>query len=195
MRRFRFHRHVPGFAALVALAGCTIFGGPTPPSRFYLLEPLAPVSAASGGPAIGVGPIKVADYLDRPQIVTRNGDHGIDLGEFDRWGEPLAQSISRVVAMNLGRLLGSERVMRQLWREEHLDARVAIDVRQLDGPPAGPLVLEAHWRVRQGGGVVERVTRIQEPLAGSGYDALAAATSRALLALSKEIAGAIGSGS
>jgi hypothetical protein len=194
MRRFEVPRQIRVLAAFLAIAGCTNIGGPTPPSRFYLLDPLAPVSGATGGPAIGVGPIKVAEYLDRPQIVTRKGDHAIDLAEFDRWGEPLSESISRVVAMNLGRLLGSERVMRHLWREADLDARVAIDVRRLDGPPAGPLVLEAHWRVRQASGVVERVTHLEEPVEATGFDALAAAASRALFALSKEIAGAIGSG-
>jgi hypothetical protein len=194
MRRLTFRRQTPVIAALFAIA-CTSIGGPTPPSRFYLLEPLAQSTAAAAGPAIGVGPIKVAEYLDRPQIVTRRSDHGIELAEYDRWGEPLSESISRVVAMNLGRLLGSERVMRHVWRESDLDYRVAIDVRQLDGPVTGPVVLEAHWRVRQADGGVEQVTRIQEPVAGAGFDALAAATSRALFALSKEIAGAIGGGS
>jgi uncharacterized lipoprotein YmbA len=199
MRRFKSSRQARVRAAFFAMAavavgGCTNIGGPTPPSRFYLLEPLAPASAATGGPAIGVGPIKVAEYLDRPQIVTRNSSHGIDLAEYDRWGEPVGESISRVVAMNLGRLLGSERVMRHVWREADLDARVAIDVRRLDGPPGGPLVLEAHWRVRREGGVIERVTHVEEPLADTGFDALAAAGSRALLTLSKEIAGAIAGG-
>jgi uncharacterized lipoprotein YmbA len=191
MRHFRFRRQTPVLAALFAIA-CTGIGGPTPPSRFYLIEPLAQATGASGGPAVGVGPIKVAEYLDRPQIVTRTSENRIELAEYDRWGEPLSESVSRVVAMNLGRLLGSERVMRHVWREADLDARVAIDLRRLDGPPGGPLALEAHWRVRREGGVVEQVTRIEEPVAGSDFEGLAAAASRALFALSKQIAVAIG---
>ena len=49
-------------------------------SKFYLLTPTAD-SAARGGTAqstsadfvIGLGPIKLPPYLDRPEIVTRDG--------------------------------------------------------------------------------------------------------------------------
>ena len=53
----------------LTLAGCST----SPPSRFYLLTP---GEAALEGPALkdlvlGVGPVRLAAYLERPQIVAR----------------------------------------------------------------------------------------------------------------------------
>ena len=137
-------------------------------------------------------PIRLAKYLDRPQIVTRRGAFALDLAEYDRWGEPLEQSISRVLAENLAALLGSDRVQRHPWRDGRgLELQVKLDVRRFDGPPRGPVELVAHWRLTRDGSSVERITRHSEALEGGGYERLAEAMSRALLALSREIAGEI----
>ena len=52
---------------LSALAGCAT----TPPSRFYILSPVtADAATQPAGPAtaIGVGPVDLPKYLNRPQI-------------------------------------------------------------------------------------------------------------------------------
>ena len=56
-------------AGLLAVVG----GTTTPPPTFYQLEESASVqlSGMERGLAIGVGPINMATYLDRPQIVIR----------------------------------------------------------------------------------------------------------------------------
>ena len=56
-----------------ALLGCAPIGGTTPPSRFYLLTSLEAPPPRTNGPGLGVGPVRIAEYLDRPQIVTRRG--------------------------------------------------------------------------------------------------------------------------
>lgn len=191
MGRFRFAAYGAVVAVFFVTVGCA-FGGPTPPSRFYLLAPLESAGDARGGVSLGVGPIRLAEYLDRPQIVTRRGAFALDLAEFDRWGEPLRESISRVLAANLAALLGTERVERHPWRDARgIDAQVELDVRHFDGPVQGPIELVAHWRVRQAGGSTQRISRIREALEGSGYEAIAAAMSRGLSALSREIAEAV----
>ena len=69
-------------AALVA-TGCL---GGTAPTRFYVLAPVdGPVVADARAMTLGVGPVTLASYLDRPQIVTRPATDKIDLGEFDQW--------------------------------------------------------------------------------------------------------------
>ena len=191
MRRFRCVRYGAVLAALFGILGCAI-GGPTPPSRFYLLAPLEVAGDGAGGVSLGVGPIRLAEYLDRPQIVTRRGDFALDLAEFDRWGEPLDQSISRVLAENLGALLRTDRVQRHPWRDgRDIEVQVELDVRRFDGPAAGPVELVAHWRVRRGGALKQGISRVSEPLEAGGYDGLAAAMSRSLRALSREIAAAV----
>ena len=47
---------------------------------------------------IGVGPVTVPDYLDRPQIATRSSSSSLQFSEFDRWAEPLEKNLMRVLA-------------------------------------------------------------------------------------------------
>jgi uncharacterized lipoprotein YmbA len=103
-------------ASLLGLGACT-----STPSRFYLLNPLAPadgISAASKaerGPVIGLGPISLPKYLDQPQIVSRASRHQLVLGDFDRWAEPLQENVSRVLAENLSLLIPTDHLLVQEW--------------------------------------------------------------------------------
>lgn len=183
-----------GALLLAALAGlgCTpVIGGPTPPSRFYLLRALEAPPERTDGPGIGVGPVRLAGYLDRPQIVRRRGSYALQLAEFDRWAEPLGESITRVVMANLAAALGTDRVQRHPWRDSRaVDLEVQLDVLRFDGPPEGPVELEVLWRLRTPAGTRLNISRLREPLEGSGYEAQADAMSRALQRLCREIAGA-----
>src|SRR5512135_1083107 len=94
---------VSALALAVLLCAC----GSTAPSRFYTLSPVA-VNAPmdrdplpQGGLTVGVGPVGIPDYLERPHIVTRNGDNGLDLAEYDRWAGSLKQDIMRVLIQDL----------------------------------------------------------------------------------------------
>jgi uncharacterized lipoprotein YmbA len=74
------------------------------------------------------------------------------------------------------------------WRStEKIQYQVVVDVAQMDGPAGGSITLDARWRVLDpsGSDVAARVSRVTEP-AGTGT--AAAAVSRALGALSREIA-------
>ncbi len=191
MRHLRFVRHAAVLVGVFVVSGCAI-GGSTPPSRFYLLAPLEAVVDAAGGPSLGLGPIRLAQYLDRPQIVTRRSPHRLALAEFDRWGEPLDESISRVLAANLSALLKTSRVQRHPWRNGRgIELQVELDVRRFDGPLRGPVELVVHWRASRRDSQVARISRYSEPLEGEGYEALAAAMSRALRTLSVDIANAV----
>ena len=65
---------VLALACLLSLAACA---GGNAPVHFYMLSPLAKTESAAilntDMPAIGVGPVTMAAYLDRPQIITRSG--------------------------------------------------------------------------------------------------------------------------
>jgi uncharacterized lipoprotein YmbA len=187
-------------AALLSGAGCAGERGASP--RFYLLTPMAAPSAASapaaldGAATIGIGPVRIPAYLDRPQIVTRRGREEIDLAEFDRWGEPVAEGLPRAIADNLAVLMPGENIALFPWAGSRpIRHRVLIDVTRFDGTPGGDVVLDARWRVlaadRQE--LVVRRSVLSEATGGPGYPALVAALSRSLAALSREIASALGS--
>lgn len=193
MTRFRIAPQLLSIASLLVLSGCVELGlgGVTPPSRLYLLAALAEPASRSDGPGLGVGPIRLARYLDRPQIVTRGPGPRIEVAEFDRWAEPLEESVARVLAENLSRQLGTDRVQRHPFRSGRaVELAVEVDVTRFDGEPGGAVVLEAWWRLRGEDALLQRGSRIVEEAQGPGFDALAAAMSRALATLSRHIADA-----
>src|SRR6266540_6222252 len=98
-------------AALIGLGACA-----STPSRFYILNTLpvsemTPATAAERGPVIGVGPITLPKYLDRPQIVTRASRNQLTLGEFDRWAESLQENFSSVLVENLALLIPTDHIL------------------------------------------------------------------------------------
>lgn len=184
-------RQVTVVAAVLMCAGCLELGGASAPSRFYALAPLAEARQVPGDLGLGVGPIRTPAYLDRPQIVTRSGENQLELASFDRWAEPLGESVARVTATNLARLLGTERLQRHPWRDSRaVQLAVEIDVLRFDGRWGESVTLEAFWTVRAEGATLQRSSHIAEPLGGRDYAELAAAMSRALATLAHEIADA-----
>src|SRR5882757_4935 len=95
-------------ATPLLLSGCA----ESKPARFYVLTPLmaAKEATAAKGPALGVGPVVIPQYLDRPEIVTRSSDNRLDLANFDQWGGRFGDNITRALAENLSGLLKTDRV-------------------------------------------------------------------------------------
>ena len=179
--------------ALLAVAGC----GSTRPSNFYQLdEPAATrLSGLERGIAIGIGPVTLEPYLDRPQIVIRGAGHKLELSEFNRWAEPLVDSISRVIIVNLSNMLESTRVFKVPRRNKTipLEFRIEIDIARFDGTLGGDVLLVARWTVygREESALLTKVSIISESSGGEGFDNLIAAQNRTLQKLSQEIVDAI----
>jgi uncharacterized lipoprotein YmbA len=191
-------RSLPSTLLAVALVTMGCFGT-SPPARFYVLSASAPASAAvpSTGPegTLGIFPTRVADYLDRPQIVTFLGDNSVDLDEYARWAEPLGAGVSRVLAQELSALLPGWRVLPQPWDPiVPLRARVVVSVTSLGWNAQGETRLEANWSVLSSGGE-EALARgrvvLRRKASGPGADAAVAATSALVTELAQDIASSI----
>jgi uncharacterized lipoprotein YmbA len=190
-------RRIAPLCALCALAvlaaGCS-----TPSSHLYTLSRAPAPAAAAAAPmpnvTVVVGPVSIPAIVDLPQIVVSTGANSVTLDEFNRWASPLQSNISRVVAENLVTLLGTPRVS-QFQQSLNLDAdfRVAIEVQSFDSAPGDAATLNAVWVVRRtkDGKAQTGRTSVREPTGAAGYDALAAAHSRALARMSQEIADVI----
>jgi uncharacterized lipoprotein YmbA len=194
----RPHRHV--FAALVLgalliwLAGCA---GSSAPARLYVLTPGPEAAVAPQGagpacsPALGMGPVRLPGLLDQSQIVTRRGVDEIDRAEFDRWAEPLADTVPRVLAENVAALWKTDRVAIFPWDpEQAVRYQIVVNVMRFDGAMGGDVVLDARWRILATDGKELAANRsvLTQPTGGTGYPAAVAAMSRALAALSRKIA-------
>lgn len=182
--------------AAICLALLTAACGRSPRVTFYTLAPVAKVEAAPAEttPAIVVGPITLPELVDRPHFVVRVTANRVDILETHRWAEPLKSEIPRLIAQNLGRLLGTNRVSSH---RQHAggDAqyRVLVDILRFESVPGDAVTVDAAWTLRRGAGAAPRKGRslVVEKTAGAGYDALAAAYSRALAGVSGDLARAI----
>jgi uncharacterized lipoprotein YmbA len=176
---------------LLLLVGCAS----SPPSHHYVLSPLIGATktpSEESCPSVGIGPIKLPEYVNRQQIVTRTTPNELKLSYFDLWAEPLADSVPRMLAENISRLICTKEVVFFPWRPSRIpDYRVEVEVLQMDGTLGGTVSLDAWWSVMHGTTRVTRKATYSEPVAGQDYDALVQAESRTLAALSRDIAGAL----
>jgi len=164
------------------------------PSAFFLLSPASPPTNQSPVPvSVGIGPVTIPGYLDRPQMVVRLSDNEIAVSETDRWGEALGESIMRTLEENLTGLLPGSSYVRYPWYpSEAPDYAVALDVRRFEADAGGDVVLEATWRLRRDGAEVgARSVRLSESADAPDRGSAVAAQSRALAELSREIADAV----
>jgi uncharacterized lipoprotein YmbA len=179
---------------LAALTACSA----SKPSNYYLLSPLpspeSPIRPASSDQlVVGIGPVTLPGYLDRPQLVTRASANRLDMSEFDRWAEPLQDMFSRILAENLSALIGTDLVY--VLPQRHipkLDYTVAVEVLRFDRSVDGEAELLARWTVLMGDEgttltarkslIAERVVPDDSP------EATIVAMSRTVESLSREIA-------
>jgi uncharacterized protein len=186
---------------LVVLALCTIMiAGCLSPrrddSKFFVLSPVGadPASAGSRQILVGLGPIKIPAYLDRQEVVTRVAPNRLELSHQDRWAEPLDSDFTRVLAQNLSTDLGTQRITFYPWYNTTLvDYQIKVNVYRFESDKDGKVDLTAHWQVLNGAGkllIVRDSTYTETAKPGDTSDS-AAAMSRALGRLSREIASAI----
>jgi uncharacterized protein len=187
----------PVMVLLLALAVCfSACGGKSATSQFYVLSPLPQASlSAAAGPVIGIFPVSMPDYLDRPQIVTRVSDNEIKLDEFSRWAEPLKESFTRALVQNLSNLLNTAKVIKTTESTGYpMGLQVGVEVVQFDGTLGGDVILIAKWGLFEAEGrrlLLAKKSSFKESTGTATYEALVAAESRAVAALSREIAEAI----
>jgi len=190
--------------SLVVLGGC-LGKGTQDPTKYYLLQPMASsvtgdqTGAEDSGFSVGVGPIRMRQYLDRPQIVTRTGENEVYIDTFQNWAEPLGDNFSAILTANLSVLLETNKLI--LWpfgkKVKHVDYQVLVDVIRFDGVLGGEAVLSARWYVvshKEGMKVEEMIPKrstFTAPLEGDSYEDLVAAMSKTLEDFSREVADVI----
>jgi|YelNatPaOPRAMG01_1025707.scaffolds.fasta_scaffold08217_4 uncharacterized lipoprotein YmbA len=188
--------------ALLALAltitGCASLLAPQPDrSRFFVLSSGAKASSTAPGAshlALGVGPVTIPDYLQRPGIATRVGPTEVDYSQTDRWAEPLEECLPRVLAQDLSDSLGTSRVVMFPWAgDTHVDYQVQVNVERFELTSQGQAVLAARWTIRnpQTGEILDSGEANESRRAGSDAASATAALSQALDAMARDLASRI----
>ena len=170
-------------------------------TKFYILSPLAiPVvekqdEKGKKCATIGMGPLHLPAYLDRPQIVTRINPNELKLAEFDNWAEPLKDNVTRVIVENLSRLLCTEAIVIFPWkRSSHIDYQIDIKIIWMDGKLGEKAILATQWAIIDPSGksvLLTQKSQYTEPVTETTYSAFVGAHNRLIAALSHDIAEAI----
>ncbi len=179
--------------ALVVVAGCS------PVTRFYTLAKVdgesVLTSAATQPLVIALGPVTLPDYVDRPQIVVRDGPYTVTPATFDQWAGDLDDMLPQVLIENLAvRLPGDRIVPFPRLSGPSFDYRVAVDIIQLDVSSAGEAVVAAGLQVYDRSGMkLVAISDASARSAAQGTNAQdhVAAISQALGSLSSDIARAV----
>ena len=204
--RNRF-QSVLAFAAGLLIAGCAS----APKERFYTLNAVAPASApvpssaSAGMMTLSLTGLTLPELYDRPQFVVREAANRVDIKEEHRWAQSLRLEIARVLSADLGAHLPNATLLSTDTRPIPVhgpDYRIGINIEQFDATPGDGVTVLANWTIRgnsssnsnsssNNAGVASTYngrSNVREAVDGPGYDALAAAYSRALGAISSDIA-------
>ncbi len=140
-------------ALILVVGACAPFGsGTTQPTKNYVLnslyseetrpQPLADLNDIG----IQVGPVRMAMYLDRSDVVIRNSQNEIEVAEFAVWAGPLQENFSRVLAENLSLLLNTKKVgIFPGTKIKFFDYNIVVSVNRFDGRPGDRAHLRARW--------------------------------------------------
>jgi uncharacterized lipoprotein YmbA len=158
----------------VLLAGCA--GGDTAPeTTHYLLRSAAPSSSGetASSSEVGIGRIRVAEYLAQPGIVVELEPGQIRPARFHEWAEPLSTGLRYFLRAEIARSLEGDidvdTSRRHVWQ-----ITVDVDVDEFHGTLAGSARLNASWTLTNKAGDVVGAYRFSETqaLSRSGYDGL-----------------------
>lgn len=166
------------------------------PARFYTLHALVPAQEQGtldfGDQWVGIGPVRIPDYMDRPQLVTRGDGHRIEIHEFDRWADGIVDRVLLVMMENVVRLSDSKRVAPYPWPSAFRpDRRVVGEILAFESGPTGEVVLRVRWLMHDTGNSREgevRVSEYKESASPGDFDGIVAAMSRALERWSRDVA-------
>jgi uncharacterized lipoprotein YmbA len=146
MIQFPGRRLLPLIFVLV-LASC----GTTPANNYYLLSAQAGDSPSRQTPSLGIGPIEIPEYLNRNGLVYNRDGNQLQIANYERWAEPLASGITRVIGLNLARTLDTENVQSFPWyKSDTPDYGVKVTVITLDASDSQATLI-AEWVVQKPG--------------------------------------------
>lgn len=134
----------------LVISSCGVLKPVKDTSVNHLLDPIIQEHSVSGAtPAIAITRPTLPSYLDRQQLVSRSGNGQLEMNSYHLWAEPLDTAISRVTAINLGRLCNSLNVQ-PVENFITLDYQSVLEIRvsrfELDA--ANNVILECTWKLQ-----------------------------------------------
>lgn len=184
-------------AALI-LSGCATSQTP----RLYVAAPLAGWRTVATRDAlhskltVRFAPVRLASYLDRPQIVSRISDHEIKVDSFNRWGIPLDVLSTELLAESVARAIPEAFVETSAQRTmKEPGYLVQVEIVRLDGALGGPVELVAQWSMAKSKAenvpIIRQLDRCAHETKDKSYEAYVDAIRQNVADLGADIAKAI----
>jgi uncharacterized protein len=190
----RMLRAMAALAAAALLGGCAAGSATT---SYYTLSAEAP-AAAGTSPAAGelrtvsVWQVAIPEMVDRRALVVRTSPNRVDISDLHQWAEPLKFGIARALAGDLAAQLGAGyAVVAGQPLGAAPDVRVFVDVQRFEAVAGRGVSLEARWSVRPAQGERRDGRSAVEEPGAADHAGIAAAYSRALARVARDIAAAI----
>ncbi len=175
------------------LLGACMFGT-SKNAKFYTLSSTVEAPLCADYAAfVGVNRVQLPKYMDRPQIITQHKTSPqVNVSEYNRWVEPPAVLITRVLTDNLNELLPTAQIKINHLKGEPFDKTVAVEIMALSAVLGEQAELSAWYVVKDYSGKVLAQQKFTSTVQiGKTYDDLAQGYSELLGQLSQEIAGAL----
>jgi len=135
---------------LTSLSSACSLGGNTRPPQFFVLDTAIEKAIRNNSSTleIGIGPISIPGYINRPQIVTKTNSAEVRFDEFARWAEPIDAMFTRTLAQNIKTLTSSQSIYAHPWPKlVSLDYRISAKVIKFENDIQGDALLIVHWGV------------------------------------------------
>jgi uncharacterized lipoprotein YmbA len=182
-------------AALIVLCTVALLAGcaRSPAVTFYRLTPVTQSETSvlvKPLPRVAIASVTLPELVDRPQLVVSEAGVRVTILETKRWAEPLKSALPRLLAENISRSVGTDRVAAYPQNAaKDAEYRLFVDIQRFE-TTGDAVTVDALWTIRgtKEAKPVNGRSRIVEPSASHEYDAIVAAYSRAVAILSKEIA-------
>lgn len=163
----------------------------SPEANFYLLENELSNVDKTNTIRVGLGPVSVADYLQKPQIAIRTNTSQIIFSEFDRWASDLRGLIISALQHDLSNELNSNNVFEYPWRKsDQVEYAIQLDIKRFDASfEESSAYLEAKMVLSSPNGQsVARSFALTESFSGNSYAAVVSAERRLLAQLARQMA-------
>ena len=128
--------------------------GTSPKTNLYVLntEYIEPVNSPSGL-GIGVWKVSLPPLLNRPEIVTREGNNKVSYADFHQWAGGLDDNVTRFIAFELSQQLKTDRVSVSPWHSHKKNKyQVKVFIYRFDGELGGDAVIGGIWSLLDGEG-------------------------------------------
>ena len=169
--------------------------GSSRPSTFYVLDsndlPEQGFTLSDANKMlIGIEPVFMPTYLDKPQIIIRQPDSvTLTASEFNRWAELLSDVFPRVLGDAISKNMGYPAAKQINLNRDLFPYRLYVEVLRFDAAFEKEAVLDTWWTIMtNSGNVIYRTRSVLIEPTGDDYDSVVRSEQKLLRKLGQNIA-------